>query len=160
MGRRAIYEPNKAIKNAVVGLLGRKYRLGGNGQVQGEPVDCFGMLTEYCRVKFRVNILEMFKGEDLPFYEYSENFEITKTVMKEAFKDFMDTYFLKIHVKYKLPGDMVWCDSKESKGADAFLGIYIGSQRMVVTSEFTGCIVMDTKYYNMKGAYRCLLQSR
>lgn len=133
-------------------MLGRPYKFGGNGETTGEPFDCFGMLVEYERLRFGSDILKLYEHLDFPFFTYKNNDETAHFYEMGILKEYLDKCFIRVAVNYILPGDILWT-SAEGNNA---LGIYLGSQKMMVTAPEFNCVTMPTEYYKIEDAYRWL----
>ncbi len=148
------YRRHQLILNKVIPVLnGRSYLLGGNGEISGTPFDCFGMVVEYCKLRYGLNLLEIHSDENYDFYGYKEKSEVERMIL---FKAYLDMFFVKILLPYKTAGDVLWCETEGLGTA----GIYLGNNLMLITCPETNCDVISTTYYEIKGAYRWLLQSQ
>lgn len=146
----------QSLSKVISAMMGRGYKFGGNGETIGNDFDCFGMLVEYVKLRYGLNILELQKGLDLPFFTYKEKDLYSHIFLMTKLKEYLDKYFSKILLPYILPGDIIWAE------ADALdsMGIYLGSQRLLVTAPEVNCTTIPTEYYELKDAYRWLLLSR
>jgi len=155
MRRNAAYTPKVSVQNAVRPLLGRKYKLGGNGTPGGEPFDCFGLVVEYSNLRYSTNILAVHSESGYDFDSYAGSYAIDATLAKGMFKKYLDKFFLKMALGFIRAGDLLWC----SLDGDEFAGIYAGLQKIIVTTPDTGCMSIGTEHYVKKDAYRCPLLS-
>jgi len=134
-------------------LMGRKYLYGGNGEKQGEPFDCFGLIIEYNKLRYSIDLLTRHKDYEHDLFNYTDFCEET---LKELFHTYLLEKFLMVVPSYKIPGDLLWCEA-EGKGT---VGINLGNKNMLVTSPETDCVSVSTSYYEIKEAYRCPLLYR
>jgi len=148
--------PKKPIGKVVVSMIGRKYEFGGNGKNIGDPFDCFGMLVEYEKIRFGVDLLDRHGHLDFPFFTYKDKEIFPHAFLMEDLKSYLDKCFTKVLVPYILPGDIIWT---EADGLNS-VGIYLGAQKMLVTAPEVDCITVPTEYYELKDAYRWLLLSQ
>jgi cell wall-associated NlpC family hydrolase len=147
-------EPNfKILLYVIPALKGREYKWGGNGEINGEPFDCFGMIVEYVKLRKSINILEEHSDKGYDFFNYSQ---MDDYLAMGIFKDYLSECFLNVNIAYKVPGDILYCEYEDT----GTVGIYLGNGNMLVTSPRTNCIVVPTEYYELKGAYRWPLLSQ
>lgn len=133
--------------NMITPLLGREYRLGGDGSVSGESFDCWGMLAEYCELRHRKNI-NCIRGVDGDYtYLYNDSRGAAMLLMNNFFAD----NFIRINTAYVSAGDILHVT--DSNG-DSTFGIYGGNGSFAVTSPETGCVVIHISHYNIEDCYR------
>lgn len=128
-------------------MLGREYKLGGDGADIEGKFDCLGMLVEYTKRRYKKDILsriEQYTDDYVTLYKTSKDAAI------DALKGMLDREYIAIVKEYKLPGDIVLAEL--SYGLT--LGIYGGNSHMMITSEQTGCTTIGTNFYNIVRAYR------
>lgn len=137
----------------VLALKDREYKFGGNGEIVGDPFDCFGMLVEYYKLKSDIDILEQHKGKGYDFFSYHK---LPDEIVMETFANYLSNLFLPVVVSYRLPGDILKCKYNDMNT----IGIFLGNGNMLITSPKTNCIVISTSYYEIEGAYRWPLLSQ
>lgn len=147
-----IKETKKSV-NAINSIRGRGYELGGNGSNENAPFDCFGMVVEYCRLKYDKDALKIARENDFPVDTYCLIYKNDPDYSKILFKVYLDRCFLKIAIPYLVIGDIVVCEADD----EFTIGIYCGGQKMLVTMPDKGCFLIGTEHYLIKDAYRCLL---
>jgi hypothetical protein len=143
-----------AAKTAIQRLQGRSFLLGGNGKDPGKPFDCFGMLVEYCYIRYGIDLYAKF-SDKYPFDDYAEDYKKDTGLTLCQLSLFLDRVFVKVGLGYIVPGDILFLSYEDKR----FIGINVGLQRVLITSPETGCIILGSEYYNIEEAYRCLQQS-
>jgi cell wall-associated NlpC family hydrolase len=146
---------NPKIKNPmykVVGnLLGRPYLLGGDGKKIGKPFDCLGMFVEFYRWRFSKYPYDEETKKKYDIDNYVKIYQQDKELAAVKFKALLGECLIKLDSNRPLAGD---CVLMESDGVTSF-GIYCGNGKVLVTSEATGCCMMNKHYYDIKESYRC-----
>jgi hypothetical protein len=143
------------LKSVVKSLKGRPYRLGGNGEVMGSPFDCFGMLVEYCRLRYSYDLLNNSKIKSHNVSTYKKSYTCSHIIAQNEFKEALCETFCLVNKHYMMPGHLVWFSLEDKE----FLGIYCGNQTALVTSKETGCTMIGTEHYKIEKVFRCLLLS-
>lgn len=128
-------------------LKGRTYLFGGNGAYPNEPFDCFGMIVEYIKLSYNVDLLVLHSDRGYDFFEYANKLE---PEVMALFERYLSESFLPVVPSYKVPGDILWCEA-DGKGTS---GIYLGNKLMLITSPETDCDIIQTTYYDIKDVYR------
>lgn len=126
-------------------LLGRPYKLGGNGKERSGHIDCFGMIVEYAKLKEKAK-----KHENYSNYEelFTENPK--ETILKLS--DFLKQNLEQVEKGRIFIGDILICSYEEAE----FAAIKAGLSRMIVATEDRGCILVNSDQYEIKEAFRCL----
>ncbi len=128
-------------------LKGRPYLLGGNGEFLNEPFDCFGMIVEYIKLTYSIDLLATHSDRGYDFFGYTDKSEYEVMLLLEQY---LSESFVKVVPSYKLPGDIFWCTT-DGKGT---AGIYLGNTLMLITSPKTNCDIIQTTYYEIEDVYR------
>ena len=144
-----------ALHVVVRSFLGREYKLGGDGENFGEPFDCWGMIREYVKLRYRVDI-NKFK-DNYVSEPYEQVYDELQNSAIYLIKELIDDNFIKVVYNYKMPGDIVFAVSGEDVMS---VGIYGGNNVFVITTEATGCITIGMNFYKIKDVYRWPLLSR
>lgn len=134
-------------------LKDRKYKWGGNGEIKGDPFDCFGLLVEFCKLRKSIDILDVHSDKGYDFYNYHK---FSEKVAMNMFVSYLSECFLPIVLSYKVPGDVLRCKYEDRDT----VGIFLGNGEMLITSPKTNCIIIPTEYYEVRRAYRWPLLSQ
>jgi cell wall-associated NlpC family hydrolase len=142
------------VKEVIRAMVGRPYAFGGNGSVPGAPFDCFGMVIEYCRLRYGVDILKVQTTMDYRVDSYVERYNDSREATLEEYHNFLKDTLSRVAIGYLFAGDVVWsyADAVES------VGIYCGLQKMLIAAPETNCVVISSEFYKIQEAYRCPLQ--
>lgn len=148
-----IVKPRLTLAKTLSQLVGRPYKLGGNGRVNGEPIDCFGLVVEYSKIRYGIDPCDLTDQYD--YNDYADLYENDREDAFNMLRFFLNDTFVTVKVKFRLPGDIIICSAEDKES----VAIYTGNQSMVVTTPEKGCHVMNTYYYSKIGAYRWPKQS-
>lgn len=128
-------------------MKGRPYLFGGNGEEKSKPFDCFGMVVEYFKLRYSIDLLFIHSTMGYNFYTYSK---LQEYEVMDLFEQYLSEAFVKVDPAYKLPGDILWCEA-DGRGSAS---INLGNKLMLITSPKTNCDIIQTTYYEIKDAYR------
>lgn len=155
-------DSNKMPIHLVVGsLLGRAYKLGGNGKENGLPFDCWGMINEYVRLRYSCELDP--PSDEYPVENYKDYYSDAPEKVMSVFAQFMDEFFIKVNIEYRTAGDILLVATKDDdflKRKHPTIGIYGGQGTFIVTLGKVGCVSINLNYYNVESAYRWPLRSQ
>lgn len=142
--------PRRNFRDVVSALLGRAYVLGGNGSVKGDPFDCFGMMVECIYLRYGVDLYVSCDRNKHDIDGWAKSYEVSREETMSLFNSFLKDIFQSVPLGFLFAGDFVWSTIDEKQT----FGLYCGLQRMLVTTQETGCVLIGSEGYNIKEAYR------
>ena len=128
-------------------MLDREYRLGGDGKTIGEPFDCFGMIVEYLKLRYKYDILQISSEYCDDYVAY---YKISKEVIFSILKTLLGDTLLNIVPVYKMPGDIIYARADNQVS----VGVYGGNGVLMISSERTGCVSIGINFYEIESVYR------